>query len=443
MTSRGISSARIEGKAKETHATIILPSRLYINVSGALPCSTHSFKPKGKQAHINAPTGTQIYADISSLQHSSVFVRAHLLPFLKAWGIMYPSFRHVGLTVLGIADIAAAATSCTSGQWATLASIPKPRQEHGTTAISNTTIAIVGGIVPVGNSTQTTDLLQLYDIASDTWATASAVPYKVNHPNVAAVGDTLYLLGGLVEGSLSPGISMNWVASKACFAYDVSTDLWTELPPMPNGTERGSAIVGVYEEMVYLAGGMTVLQTGYQDAVDSVIAFNTTSSEWQRLPSTAAELPESRQHAAGAVIGDTFYVVGGRRYGQLKTRDTVFSLDLTNQTADWQTSRGRMPTSRGGINGGAVGAKFYAFGGEGNPQSSTGVFNQSESFDVESQEWTELKPMEVPRHGTQAAAVGGLVYIPGGGLQQDGKQVVTNGVTTFQQPTAHFDAYCA
>lgn len=356
---------------------------------------------------------------------------------------MFSSFCYVAIALLGLANIAATATSCTSGQWVDLASIPKPRQEHGTVAINNTTIAIVGGIVPVGNSTQTTDLLQLYDIDSNTWATASAAPYKVNHPNVAAVGQTLYLLGGLVEGALSPGISMNWVASKACHAYDLSTDIWTELPPMPNGTERGSAIVGVHGEMIYLAGGMTVLQTGYQDAVDSVIAFNTASSEWQRLLAAAAELPESRQHAAGSVVGDTFYVVGGRRYGQLNTHDTVFKLDLANQTAGWQTSPGRMPTTRGGLNGGAVGAKFYAFGGEGNPESSTGVFNQSEVFDTESQEWTELKPMQVPRHGTQAAAVGGLVYIPGGGLQQDGKQVVTDGTTTFQQPTSHFDAYCA
>lgn len=356
---------------------------------------------------------------------------------------MHFSSSRVGFAVLCVADIAASAASCTSGQWVDLAPIPTPRQEHGTVAIGNTTIAIVGGIVFQGNSTETTDLLQIYDIASNTWTTASPAPYKVNHPNVAAVDGILYMLGGLSVGPLSPGITMNWVASKACHSYDVSTDTWTELPSMPNGMERGSAIVGVHGEMIYLAGGMTVLQTGYQDAVDSAISFNTTSGEWQRLPSAAAELPESRQHAAGSVVGDTFYVVGGRRYGQLNTRNTVFELNLANQSAGWQTSPGRMPTTRGGLNGGAVGAKFYAFGGEGNPDSSTGVFNQSEVFDTESQQWTELEPMQVPRHGTQAAAVGSLVYIPGGGLQQDGKQVETDGVTTFQQPTAHFDAYCA
>ncbi|PYH96443.1 galactose oxidase [Aspergillus ellipticus CBS 707.79] len=353
--------------------------------------------------------------------------------------------RSTGLAILSLLSLATAAAppTCTPGEWVDLASIPQPRQEHGTTAIGNTTIAILGGIIPTGNSTSTTDLLQLYTIASDTWHTVSPAPYKVNHPNIAAVDNKLYLIGGLIEGPLLPGLTMNWIASGASHVYDIAADSWSELPSVPVGMERGSSVVGVHDEMIYLAGGMTVLQTGYQDAVDTVIAFNTTSGAWSRLVAEAAELPESRQHAAGSVIGDSFYVVGGRRYGQLNTKDTVFQLDLMDQEAGWKTSTGRMPVARGGINGGAVGSKFYVFGGEGNPDTNTGVFNQSEEFDTVSQGWAELRPMAVPRHGTQAAAVGGRVYVPGKGLQQDGKQVEVDGFVTFQNPSAHFDAYCA
>ncbi|KAF4537766.1 uncharacterized protein LTHEOB_11390 [Lasiodiplodia theobromae] len=355
---------------------------------------------------------------------------------------MHPELS-TGLAALSLLNLVGAVPSCQSGQWEDLASIPTPRQEHGTTAIGNTTIAILGGIVPTNGSTTTTDLLQLYDIDSNTWKTVSPAPYKVNHPNIAAVHDKLYLLGGLAPGPVSTDVTMNWVASKLCYAYDVETDTWTQLASMPSGMERGSAIVGVQGEMIYLAGGMTVLMTGYQDAVDSVISFNTTSGKWQRLVVAAAELPESRQHGAGSVIGDTFYVVGGRRYNQTNYRDTVFKLDLANQEAGWETSTGHMPTARGGINGGAVGSTFYVFGGEGNPDSTTGVFNQTEAFDTVAQAWTELETMQVPRHGTQAAAANGRIYIPGGGLQQDGKVVTVDGVTTYQNPTAHFDAYCA
>ncbi|TDZ14797.1 Kelch-like protein terF [Colletotrichum orbiculare MAFF 240422] len=355
------------------------------------------------------------------------------------------SLKLVSTTVLGLLELVSAACSANnSSNWLNLAPIPSPRQEQGTVAINNDTIAIVGGIVLDGNTTNTvmTDLLQLYDIPSNTWKTVTPVPYAVNHPNVAAVDGKLYLLGGLVMGRTISGISVNWVASGDCRVYDASKDTWTELSPMPNGTERGSAIVGVHGEMIYLAGGMTILQDTYQDTADTVTAFNTTSGEWQRLPAAAAVLPEGRQHGTGAVIGNTFYVVGGRWFGQTDTRDTVYELDLTDLEAGWQTSKGHMAVARGGLNGGAIGNRFYAFGGEGSPDSTTGVFNQSEVFDTESQQWTELGTMPVPRHGTQAAAVGGRVYIPGGGLQQDGKLVYVNGVMSFMQPTAHFDAFC-
>ncbi|KAF5563817.1 kelch repeat-containing protein [Fusarium pseudoanthophilum] len=126
----------------------------------------------------------------------------------------------------------------------------------------------------------------------------------------------------------------------------------------------------------------------------------------------------------------------------MNTRDTVFELDLTNHETGWKSSAAHMPVSRGGVYGAAVGDKFYAFGWEGNPETVTGVFNQPEAFDAETQKWTELKPMAVPRHGTQAASAGGLVYIPGGGLQQDGKAVSVNGSLSYMQLSSHFDSYC-
>ena len=195
----------------------------------------------------------------------------------------------IGLAVLGSVDVVTAA--CTSGTWVNLTSIPNTRQEHGTVALNDTTIGVVGGLV----DGDTSDLFQLYDIASGTWSNATAAPYPVNHPNVAAIGSTMYLLGGLTDGAVASAGSINWVAAKESYSYDLATDSWTELAPMPNGTEKGSAVTGVYGDIIYLAGGMTTLATG-QDAVDSVITYNTTSDEWVRLDAGAAEIPESRQH---------------------------------------------------------------------------------------------------------------------------------------------------
>ncbi|BCS04560.1 uncharacterized protein AKAW2_80361S [Aspergillus luchuensis] len=85
---------------------------------------------------------------------------------------------------------------------------------------------------------------------------------------------------------------------------------------------------------------------------------------------------------------------------------------------------------------------FYVFGGEGNQNSNTGIFNQMEMYDTASERWVELLSMPVPRHGTQAAVAGGCIYIPGGGLQQDGKEVIVDGETTYHNTTSYFDVYC-
>lgn len=210
-----------------------------------------------------------------------------LLLFFKL-ASMHLSTYVLGTAILGSVDVVTAA--CTSGTWVNLTSIPNPRQEHGTAALGNSTIAVLGGIL----GGETTDLFQLYDIASGNWSNATAAPYKVNHPNTAAIGSTLYLLGGLTDGPAAAA-GINWVAAKESYAYDLATDSWTELSPMPNGTEKGSAVTGVYGDIIYLAGGMTTLSSS-QDAVDSVITYNTTSDEWVRLDAGPAELPESRQH---------------------------------------------------------------------------------------------------------------------------------------------------
>ncbi|KJZ74295.1 hypothetical protein HIM_06301 [Hirsutella minnesotensis 3608] len=321
--------------------------------------------------------------------------------------------------------------------------VPNPRQEHSTVAINETLLAVVGGVAPAANGPDTTDLVQLYDIPSNSWRTGSPIPIKLNHPNVAVVNGKMYVLGGLENGPNIAGEPINWIATGRTFVYDASLDSWKELNAMPSGTARGSAVTGVHGEMIYVAGGMTVLRQPYQDSVTLTTAFNTSSGEWQRLPPAAANIPDGRQHATGSVVGDTLYVIGGRWFSQRAVRGTVFSLDLNNQTAGWRTDPNLMPVARGGLSGDAVGSKFYTFGGEGNPNGLTGVFNDTAVFDTASRTWSRLAPMAIPRHGMHAVAVGNNIYIPGGGLQQDGKAVTVNGTTRFANTTAYFDAYCA
>ncbi|MFE2942037.1 Kelch repeat-containing protein [Streptomyces sp. NPDC059255] len=302
--------------------------------------------------------------------------------------------------------------------WRPLAPIASgPRQEHSVAAIGEK-VYVIGGIVadPAGGFT-TTGRVEVYDTRRDMWSGAAPLPVAMNHPNVAAVGGRIYVLGGLSGGAA-------WQAVPDSFVYDPRTDRWTRLPSMPPGIERGSAAIGVHGTGIHLAGGMRALVPGaggLQDTVDTVSSYDVVTGRWGTLPS----LPQARDHVGGAVVGTVFYVLGGRDRGQVNVRDTVYAFDLRSRR--W-SERAPMPTARGGIATAGVGTKIYTFGGEGKHDDTdpNTVFAETEAYDTVRDRWQRLAPMPVPRHGTAAVAVAGTIHLPGGGIAGGGSPVDVN-----------------
>ncbi|KAK4178715.1 hypothetical protein QBC36DRAFT_233770 [Triangularia setosa] len=318
------------------------------------------------------------------------------------------------------------------GKWQTLQSISNlPRQEHVTLALSSSSLAIFGGILPANDSSSpipylTTNILQIYSIPKKTWSFGAPAPLALNHPNAAVVNGKIYLLGGLTEID-----NWAWRPSPKSFVYEPKTDVWSDLPPIPESeTSRGSAAMGVHNGVIYLAGGLTLLplvpELGPQQTTDVVSAFDTKNNTWLTLPEKARRLPEGRDHAGAAVYKGKFYVLGGRKNGQDNVKDTVFELDLKRLSRGWTLKKGRMHTPRGGLAAARLGGNVYTLGGEGNKVNGTeGVFPQVEVYDVQRDKWERLRDMEVPRHGTSAVGIGGGVYVPGGGVRQGGAPVDT------------------
>ncbi|KAH7140950.1 hypothetical protein EDB81DRAFT_654609 [Dactylonectria macrodidyma] len=299
------------------------------------------------------------------------------------------------------------------GIWEELAPLSGGRrQEHAAVAINNR-IYVIGGLVPIGNpptGVETVGTIEVYDVQTNTWDTIAPLPVPMNHPNAAAADGKIYILGGL-----SGNINGSFIGLTDAFEYNPRDDSWAVLPSLPEGTGRGSSIMGVYRDEIIVAGGVELIELKYggtQLTLDTVSAFNFKKRTWRSLPS----LPEGREHAGGMVIRDTFYVVGGRFMGESNVRDTVLELSL--KTWQWKNSRASMPTARGGISVAAVGSKIYAFGGEGNPDPTAGnTYNETEVYDVIRDRWEQLEPMPIPRHGFAAVTVGKTIYTPAGGIR--------------------------
>lgn len=321
----------------------------------------------------------------------------------------------VGLGIFAVAGWAsgvAATSSCSTlpGRWSTMPNITLdglqfPRQEHSVALVGDD-LFVLGGILSFDGTTYpTTNIVQKFNLITKTWTEVAPMPAALNHVNVATVNGKIYYLGGMAATGPT-----YWNASGASAVYDPRADKWTVLPNMPEERATGSAATVVVGDTVYLPGGLrnTNLITGDQDTTTMFTSYNVVSGEWKSLP----DLPAPRDHAGKGFHGHTLYILGGRLFGNKNVTDTVFGYNIYKKR--WSTDFAPMPTPRGGCASATLGNLMFTFSGEGDPDTSTGVYPQVEAYDAVRDRWTEYKDMATPLHGTDAVAYKGKIIIPGG-----------------------------
>lgn len=282
-----------------------------------------------------------------------------------------------------------------TSHWSAAANVPVPRLEPGVTALGQRVVVLGGFDTDLMAGLDITKRVDVYDTLDGTWSQLPDAPVAWTHIQLAAVGTTLYLLGGL-EGQ-------TYVARGETFALDTQDPMaqWRPLAPIPAGMERGSAAVVVAGSRIYLLGG-----AGTSTALATNLVYDTLSDTWAQL---MPDLPAPRSHPAGMRRADGTLVVAGG----------LATLDSTSQAGDtwqllplgtmWMTGM-PMPKPRGGCAYGQIQGQLVCAGGEAGPSAYSSV----ESYDPLADMWTELEPMPDPRAGTQGAAIGDRLFVPGG-----------------------------
>jgi N-acetylneuraminic acid mutarotase len=161
---------------------------------------------------------------------------------------------------------------------------------------------VVGG-APGGTA------LWAYDPANDTWDTALApMPTAREHLAAVVVDERLYVVGGRWGG----------VGNVSTLeVYDPATGAWQQLRDMPSA--RGGLTAGALDGRIYVGGGEDPwARFGTGCTHDTLEVYDTASGEWTRLPA----LPTARHGLTSAVVGDSWYVLGG---GTRPTFGTIFS----------------------------------------------------------------------------------------------------------------------
>jgi uncharacterized repeat protein (TIGR01451 family) len=184
---------------------------------------------------------------------------------------------------------------------------------------------------------------------------------------------------------------------------------WTSAEPLPTELEGMSTFA--LDTSYDLVGGWVPF---HYDESGAFVYGSTVAEHWRFDPCTAAwesraPLPEPRQSAASAAIGERFFVAGG-----LQDTEDVFaitnSLFIYDNTTDTWTTGAPMPRPLARARGAAVDGKFYVFGGYDGLESSANFY----VYDPATDQWQDMGAMPTGTgSGFPIAAVNGAIYLQG------------------------------
>lgn len=279
--------------------------------------------------------------------------------------------------------------------WERMSPMPTLRIEMTVAAIGDTIYAI-GGIAPDGASL---DKVEAYNTLTDTWTEVTPLPIAIHHPSAISYEGILYVIGGYTEG---------FVPSSAVFMYDPRTDSWSRAADM--SIARGALTVEVIDGIIYAVGGASTEEPNNKHILLGINeAFDPVRDKWE----TKAPMPMPREHLASGTVGGKMYVIGGRTTGGVGGPDTNLNIneEYDPVTDTWRL-RAPMPSKRGGIVGSSTTEAIFIFGGE---QQFRGTFWNNEQYLPASDTWTVRENLPTPRHGHGAATIGRSIYVIGGG----------------------------
>jgi N-acetylneuraminic acid mutarotase len=292
---------------------------------------------------------------------------------------------------ISMAQITTTTTPTTDSFWTSGAPMPTPRTEV-TAAVLNNDIYVIGGFDESG---QVTDIVEVYNIANNTWTTATApLPEPLHHTAAASYNGKIYVIGGYTAP---------WSPINKLFIYDPVQNSWQEGKPMP--TPRGALNVNFVNGTLYAVGGSS------DRPLSSNEAYDPSSDTW----TSKALMPTARHHAGSAVVDGKIFVVGGRISGSL---ENISGNEAYDPGLDrWITNLEAMPSKRSGIAASSPvnnSNSIYVFGGE----EPSRTFNNNEKYDTNTNTWTSEPPMPTARHGLAAVFVqDDKIYVIGGGPQ--------------------------
>lgn len=309
-------------------------------------------------------------------------------------------------------------------EWETLASTGQPtaRHEAGLAAYENKLYLIGGRRV---NPTSE------FDTKTNTWTSKSLTPIELHHFQPVVIDNAIYIVGAMTG---------QWPTEKPLdkiIIYYPERDEYVYSHTIPEHRRRGGAGAVVYNNKIYLVGGITNgHMNGYQPWLDE---YDPKTGEWKVL----ADAPNARDHFQAVQIDHKLYAFAGRTTSKKKNQDMSLTVshgnvyNFINQEWESVTNNLAIPTLRAGSFAFAWNNSIIIGGGESIKQEA--AHNEVEVFNTGTNLWSNWPSLNQGRHGSGFAVIGNFVYTASGCGQRGGEPELTS-IERLQLPKGNAEA---
>jgi N-acetylneuraminic acid mutarotase len=282
--------------------------------------------------------------------------------------------------------------------WTSSSPMPNPRNHLAAAAIGNT-VYLIGGQHGEHEGTTAQQQVDAYDVATGIWSRKADLPVPRGHISASTfpLNGKIITVGGSVVGSNGGN------PSNTLFEYDPATNAWRTLTPLPGA--RKSPVADIINGTIVVNGGRTTSAPS-TTTWSGVLAGSpaTTTGAW----STAAAAPQSVLDAGGTELGGKIYLVGGKT--SAGPHNTVRVFDPSSQV--WTTLASKPGTAV--ENPAVVGHNGMLYSVGGSSGAFTGAVNSLYRFNPATNTWTTLPSMPTARGGAAAVVVNGVIWVVGG-----------------------------
>jgi hypothetical protein len=184
--------------------------------------------------------------------------------------------------------------------WRPLGRCPAARLDAAAVQVG-AELFVFGGYAPTAEVLSVVDVL---DLQRGVWRERFSMPKTMAQSHLAMATDgarAVYAVSGQLGNQCHP-------ATRACFALDLPTRKWSDLPPLP--AARYAATMQLWNGRLHVVGGSR--EDRHTPAMDhwslGVADGRATETEWR----TEVPIPRGGPHRASAILRGNFYVFGGQ-----------------------------------------------------------------------------------------------------------------------------------